>query len=85
MVMPLVEMGSLREVMEDPNDTTLDRYILRTVSPHPLENFIPVSERINKIVGIARGVAYLHSQTPPIIHGDLHPVSVLDLNNYTDN
>ncbi|KAF8314490.1 kinase-like protein, partial [Clavulina sp. PMI_390] len=29
------------------------------------------------LLGIANGVEYLHSQHPPIIHGDLHPGNVL--------
>ncbi|KAF8283289.1 kinase-like protein [Clavulina sp. PMI_390] len=29
------------------------------------------------VIGITRGVTYLHSQNPPIIHGDLHPGNVL--------
>ncbi|KAF8317421.1 kinase-like protein [Clavulina sp. PMI_390] len=35
------------------------------------------------VVGMARGVVYLHSRTPPIIHGDLHPGNILidELNN----
>ncbi|KAF8299327.1 kinase-like protein, partial [Clavulina sp. PMI_390] len=32
---------------------------------------------IRVLVGSARGVVYLHSRTPPIIHGDLHPGNVL--------
>ncbi|KAF8319723.1 kinase-like protein [Clavulina sp. PMI_390] len=35
------------------------------------------------LLGISRGVQYLHSRHPPIIHGDLHPGNILidDLNN----
>ncbi|KAF8309232.1 kinase-like protein [Clavulina sp. PMI_390] len=29
------------------------------------------------ILGVSRGVLYLHSRNPPIIHGDLHPGNVL--------
>lgn len=28
----------------------------------------------SKLCGISEGLAYLHSQDPPVIHGDLHPV-----------
>ncbi|KAF8290280.1 kinase-like protein, partial [Clavulina sp. PMI_390] len=31
----------------------------------------------NFVVGITRGVGYLHSRNPPTIHGDLHPGNVL--------
>lgn len=30
-----------------------------------------------QIVGIGRGVDYLHSRSPHILHGDIHPVGVL--------
>ncbi|KAF8311137.1 kinase-like protein, partial [Clavulina sp. PMI_390] len=29
------------------------------------------------LIGITRGVGYLHSQNPPVIHGDLHPGNIL--------
>ncbi|KAF8312064.1 kinase-like protein [Clavulina sp. PMI_390] len=35
-------------------------------------------EQFEKIVlGTAQGVLYLHTRTPPIIHGDLHPGNIL--------
>ncbi|KAG8986716.1 hypothetical protein FRB90_003824 [Tulasnella sp. 427] len=34
-------------------------------------------ERINKILGAARGVAYLHGLDPPICHADIKPGNVL--------
>ncbi|KAF8316882.1 kinase-like protein, partial [Clavulina sp. PMI_390] len=35
-------------------------------------------DKFNEIViGITRGVQYLHSRSPPTIHGDLHPGNVL--------
>lgn len=76
MIYPLVKMGSLRQVMEDSNDAILSRYLPRTVCPHIWQSFATISQRVNQqIIGIGRRVAYLHSQNPPIIHGDLHPVS----------
>ncbi|KAF8312066.1 kinase-like protein [Clavulina sp. PMI_390] len=29
------------------------------------------------VIGISKGVSYLHSHQPPIVHGDLHPGNVL--------
>ncbi|KAF8296971.1 kinase-like protein, partial [Clavulina sp. PMI_390] len=29
------------------------------------------------VTGVSKGVAYLHSRTPPVIHGDLHPGNIL--------
>ncbi|KAF8296969.1 kinase-like protein [Clavulina sp. PMI_390] len=34
-------------------------------------------------IGISRGIAYLHSRRPPVIHGDLHPGNIL-LNKYSN-
>ncbi|KAF8288403.1 kinase-like protein [Clavulina sp. PMI_390] len=30
-----------------------------------------------QLVGTARGIVYLHSRNPPIIHGDIHPGNIL--------
>ncbi|KAF8318085.1 kinase-like protein, partial [Clavulina sp. PMI_390] len=32
---------------------------------------------LSQLLGISRGVEYLHSRNPPVIHGDLHPGNVL--------
>ncbi|KIO33115.1 hypothetical protein M407DRAFT_17980 [Tulasnella calospora MUT 4182] len=47
-----------------------------------LRNFIAsqdweIPERIWLIDGVARGVEYLHSQNPPICHGDLKSINIL--------
>lgn len=81
MILPFVKMGSLRDLMMDSNDTVFGPYLPRIVSPHLMGFATPVSQHVDwQIVGIGHGVAYLHSQNPPVIHGDLHPVSFLNLN-----
>ncbi|KAF8309230.1 kinase-like protein [Clavulina sp. PMI_390] len=42
------------------------------------DGFLMEAGRFSRIaVGVTRGVAYLHSRNPPIIHGDIHPGNVL--------
>ncbi|KAF8308524.1 kinase-like protein [Clavulina sp. PMI_390] len=38
------------------------------ISPHTLQSIL---------LGVSSGVAYLHSQRPPIVHGDIHPGNIL--------
>ncbi|PVG01327.1 kinase-like protein [Serendipita vermifera] len=38
---------------------------------------IGLQERIELVSGTARGVHYLHSHTPPLIHGDIKPLNIL--------
>ncbi|KAF8297420.1 kinase-like protein [Clavulina sp. PMI_390] len=45
--------------------------LLNTLEPHRL------MEPQDLLVGTARGVAYLHSRSPPIIHGDIHSGNIL--------
>lgn len=37
----------------------------------------PLSEKVSILQQVASGLAYLHSQSPPIIHGDVSPGSVM--------
>ncbi|KAF8316078.1 kinase-like protein [Clavulina sp. PMI_390] len=60
-IFPFVERGSLEDL---------------------LANFEPgqmmqLSDLIEILVGTARGVSYLHSRKPPVIHGDIHPGNIL--------
>ncbi|KAG2385704.1 hypothetical protein C9374_003519 [Naegleria lovaniensis] len=39
--------------------------------------FLTLAQKINILLGIAKGMAYLHSLKPPIIHRDLKPGNIL--------
>ncbi|KAF8292341.1 kinase-like protein, partial [Clavulina sp. PMI_390] len=60
-ILPFHERGSLQKLLADLNAGGL----------------MEPSDLIRVVVGSARGVVYLHSRTPPIIHGDLHPGNIL--------
>lgn len=78
-VSPFVEEGSLSDAIRDYSITSV--YFIRVVSPNPIHLFIPCNTTLPllscvQIIGISRGVAYLHSLNPPIVHGAIHPVSL---------
>ncbi|KAF8301357.1 hypothetical protein DL93DRAFT_2173334 [Clavulina sp. PMI_390] len=60
-ILPFHERGSLQKLLADLG----------------LGGFLQQSDLIRIVVGSARGAVYLHSRTPPIIHGDLHPGNIL--------
>ncbi|KAF8294750.1 kinase-like protein [Clavulina sp. PMI_390] len=60
-ILPFVERGSLDDMLAG-----LDRDVL-----------IGLPDFVKILVGCSRGLVYLHSRTPPIVHGDLHPGNVL--------
>ncbi|KAF8290353.1 kinase-like protein, partial [Clavulina sp. PMI_390] len=60
-ILPFHPRGSLQKLLAD-------------LEPGGL---VKQSDLIKIIVGSARGMVYLHSRTPPIIHGDLHPGNIL--------
>lgn len=77
MISPLVENGSLRDLIADSSNPILGRYLPRTASVHLFNHHFVAQRIFQQIIGLGRGVAYLHSQKPPIIHGDLHTVSLI--------
>ncbi|KAF8297447.1 kinase-like protein [Clavulina sp. PMI_390] len=42
-----------------------------------LEELMELPKFIKLLIGTSRGLVYLHSRQPPIIHGDLHPGNIL--------
>ncbi|KAF8308535.1 kinase-like protein, partial [Clavulina sp. PMI_390] len=60
-IFPFVKRGSLED-------------LLRDLGPGQL---MDLPDLIKLLIGTARGVVYLHSRKPPIIHGDLHPGNIL--------
>ncbi|KAF8285030.1 kinase-like protein, partial [Clavulina sp. PMI_390] len=60
-ILPFHERGSLQKLLADLK----------------VGGLLEPSDLIRVVVGSARGVVYLHSRTPPIIHGDLHPGNIL--------
>ncbi|KAF8301351.1 kinase-like protein, partial [Clavulina sp. PMI_390] len=61
MILPFLEHGSLEKLLDDLRPSGL----------------MDQSALIKIVVGSARGLVYLHSRDPPIIHGDLHPGNIL--------
>ncbi|KAF8297425.1 kinase-like protein [Clavulina sp. PMI_390] len=61
MIFPFVERGSLEDLLRSFKSGQM-------MQPQDL---------IKTLTGTARGVMYLHSRKPPVIHGDLHPGNVL--------
>ncbi|KAG9040746.1 hypothetical protein FS837_000233 [Tulasnella sp. UAMH 9824] len=49
---------------------SLDAYLVRNPE-------LPVAERLQISLQVSRGLAYLHSFEPPIVHGDLKPGNIL--------
>ena len=45
--------------------------------PKPTKSYIPLSLKCSILRDIARGIAYLHSQSPPVAHRDLSARNVL--------
>lgn len=39
-----------------------------------LKKRIPVDDALNILRGILDGLKYMHSQVPPVIHNDIHPI-----------
>ncbi|KAF8292371.1 kinase-like protein, partial [Clavulina sp. PMI_390] len=71
-ILPFHEHGSLQRLLADLEPGGLIKLsdLIRIVRH--------ASTLLNiKVIGSARGVVYLHSRTPPIIHGDLHPGNIL--------
>ncbi|KAF8308860.1 kinase-like protein, partial [Clavulina sp. PMI_390] len=60
-IVPFIERGSLEN-------------LLTSLAPGEL---MKMPDFIKLVTGSSRGVAYLHAQHPPIIHGDLHSGNIL--------
>ena len=66
--MPALVMEKLATSLHD---------ILDPEPPPPTKAFIPVSLKRSILHDVARGISFLHSHTPPIIHRDLSARNVL--------
>ncbi|KAF8299933.1 kinase-like protein [Clavulina sp. PMI_390] len=70
-------LGIYQEALETLPLTTVP-YIRRgSLNDSIAGKLIKANEVSGIVIGISRGVAYLHSRTPPVIHGDLHPGNIL--------
>ena len=46
--------------------------VIFLTASHQVENPLTWSERVSIMLGTSRGLAYLHSENPPVIHHDIN-------------
>ncbi|KAF8301391.1 kinase-like protein, partial [Clavulina sp. PMI_390] len=77
-ILPLMERGSLQDTLNGSSiDTDTFSRIVSPISHHYCQLTLRTYHWNTQLIGITSGVVYLHSRSPSIVHGDLHPGNIL--------